>query len=63
MKLPSKTKKIIGITRIYEIWHEGREWKQINPTELDNGMHVIRIRYTDEDQRILDIQKAEQIKK
>lgn len=52
--LPPTNIRIIGITRIFEVWDIDVGWKLVSPTELDNGYYDLRVRYTDEDQKFLD---------
>ena len=54
---PPSSFRIIGLTRIFEIWHGGTGWKQVSLVDLENGVYTLRIRYTDEDQKLINEDK------
>ena len=51
---PPSTSRIIGISRIFEVWKDGTHWESIDTSTLENGVYTLRIRYTDEDQKVFD---------
>ena len=60
LSLPSSI-SLIGLTRIFEVWKDNK-WTPISWIDLDNGHYIIRIRYTEEDQKLIDEQYASESK-
>ena len=54
---PPSSFRIIGLSRIFEIWEAGKGWKAVNLVDLENGVYSLRIRYNDEDQKLIDSNK------
>jgi len=50
---PLSSFRIIGLTRIFEVWKDNK-WQHVSITDLENGHYILRIRYTDEDQALID---------